>query len=66
MLCGEPIGRIMHPILAAMVSKAMANINKSILFSFFKANIVNGANMINATSLVMNIDEKKIELVTIK
>ena len=58
-LCGAPIGRTIHPTLAAMVSKLTANITKSSLSTFFKANKVNGTKIINETSFVMNIELKK-------
>ena len=58
-LWGAPIGRIMHPTLAAMVSKETASIAKSVLPTFFKAKIVNGTNRIKETSFVMNIELKK-------
>ena len=58
-LCGAPIGRTIHPTLAAMVSKLTVNIIKSSLSTFFKANNVNGTKIINETSFVMNIELKK-------
>ena len=58
-LCGAPIGRTIHPILAAIVCRETVNITKSILSTFFKANMANGTNMIKDTSLVMNMELKK-------
>ena len=48
-LCGAPIGRTIHPTLAAMVSKLTANIIKSSLSTFFKANNVNGTKIISGS-----------------
>lgn len=58
-LCGAPIGRTMHPTLAAMVCRQTVKIIKSERLTFFKAKIENGTNMINETSFVMNIELKK-------
>ena len=59
MLWGAPIGRTIQPTLAAIVCSETVGIIKSILSSFFKANIANGTKMINDTSLVIKIELKK-------
>ena len=58
-LCGAPIGRTIHPTLAAMVCKDTVNIVKSILSTFFKAKIEKGTKIISETSLVMKMELKK-------
>lgn len=58
-LCGAPIGRTIHPTLAAIVCKETVKIIKSTLSTFFRANIANGTKIIKETSLVMNIELKK-------
>ena len=59
MLWGAPIGRTIHPTLAAMVCSETVGIIRSVLSSFFKANMANGTKIINDTSLVMKIELKK-------
>ena len=58
-LCGAPIGRSIHPTLAAIVCRETVITVKSILSTFLKANIANGTKTINETSFVMNIELKK-------
>ena len=58
-LWGAPIGRTIQPTLATMVCRETAIIIKSSLSNFFKVNIANGTKIINATSLVINIELKK-------
>ena len=59
MLCGAPIGRIIHPTLAAIVCNPTVKIIKSILSTFFNAKMAKGTNIIRETSLVMNMELKK-------
>jgi hypothetical protein len=58
-LCGAPIGSTIHPTFAAIVCRETVRIIKSVLSTFFNANIENGTNMIKETSFVMNIELKK-------
>ena len=58
-LCGAPIGRTIHPTLAAIVCIETVNIIKSSRLTFFKANIEKGTNIIKETSFVINIELKK-------
>ena len=55
-LWGAPIGRTIHPTLAAMVCRLTVNIIKSERFTFLNANIENGTKMINETSLVIKME----------
>ena len=58
-LCGAPIGRTMHPTLAAIVCSETVIIIKSSLSNFFKAKIAKGTKIIKETSLVINMELKK-------
>ena len=58
-MCGAPIGRTIHPTLAAIVCRQTVNIIKSVRFTFFRAKIANGTKIIKETSFVMKIELKK-------
>ena len=55
MLWGAPIGRTIHPTLAAMVCSETVGIIRSVLSSFFKANMANGTKIINYYGVPVNI-----------
>lgn len=57
-LWGAPIGRTMHPTLAAMVCRETANIIKSARSTFFNARIENGTKIIKETSFVIKMELK--------
>lgn len=65
MLCGFPMGVIMLPRLAAMVSMTIIKIT---LFEsmHFRNSRVRGTKVISVMSLVMTIDEKKHTKISIR
>ena len=59
MLCGAPIGSIMHPTFAAIVCRHTVIIIRSARNTFFSAVIANGTNIISDTSFVMKMELMK-------
>ena len=55
-LCGAPVGSIIHPTFAAIVCRDTVGIIRLSWLIFFNERIVNGTNMINEMSLVINIE----------
>lgn len=57
--CGLPIGVSILPRFAAIVCKTIIGISRELSFVIDRISIVNGTNVISATSFVINILQKK-------